>query len=298
LAEIRDVSRNSLWSRLTLPTLSEPPGTIAEYLIQRFPQIGSDVWRDRMSRGLVVSSDGVEVTPGLPYRIGLTVLYQKEVPSEPASAEDPTILCQDSEILIADKPHGMPVTPAGEYLDRSLLVFLRKKTGLTTLAPMHRLDLETAGIVLFTINPANRGLYHGLFSDRKIEREYVAVALVPSIPDIKHWRVETGIEAGEPFFRQRIGTGGPANAITEIDLQETRDGRGFFRLQPHTGKKHQLRLHMASIGFPIVGDLLYPEIREREANTPSLQLLARRLTFLDPVSGALRTFESARSLIW
>jgi tRNA pseudouridine32 synthase/23S rRNA pseudouridine746 synthase len=244
---------------------------------------------------LVQLSDGTEVLADSPYRHGVHVFYQREVGAEPDFIEEEQIIYQDEEIVVADKPHGMPVTPAGLYLERTLLSRLQSRTGINTMAPMHRLDRETAGLVLFTTNVATRGRYHQLFASGEIEREYLAVANVGNAEDSGRWHVENRIGPGDPWFRQRI-VDGPANAITDIELLELRDGVGRFRLLPRTGKKHQLRLHMASIGFPIIGDALYPEIRTKQDDEPALQLLASRLAFRDPVSGVAHCFRSTRSL--
>jgi tRNA pseudouridine32 synthase/23S rRNA pseudouridine746 synthase len=284
-------------SRLYLPKLETPPATIFEHLLSRFPQVQPNVWRDRISRDLVTLSDGAPVREDSPYRHGVTVFYRKEVPSEPGVCEEAFIVYRDENILIVDKPHGMPVTPAGQYVERALLVRLQRSTGLSTLSPMHRLDHDTAGLLLLTVKAAVRGRYHRLFSERMIEREYLAIAGTMYPPTQNHWRVENRMESGEPWFRQRI-VEGPANAFTAIELLELREGKGLFRLHPRTGRKHQLRVHMASLGFPIIGDPFYPEIKERQNEDPPLQLLASRLTFIDPLSGESRNFTSTRRLHW
>jgi tRNA pseudouridine32 synthase/23S rRNA pseudouridine746 synthase len=214
---------------------------------------------------------------------------------EPEPREAETLLYQDSEILVADKPHGMPVTPAGDYAARSLLSRLEHRCGIETLAPLHRLDRDTAGIVLFSIKRASRARYHALFAEGAIEREYFAISRVAEVPTQTHWRVENRLGEGVPWFRRRI-VEGPVNAITEIELIEVHEGLGQFRLHPQTGKKHQLRIHMASIGFPILGDALYPEMQNLPDSDPSLQLLACRLVFADPVTGIRREFSSSRQL--
>ncbi len=282
-------------SRLYLPKFDSCPATILEYLLARFPQINPNIWRDRVSRGHVTLSDGTTLTEDSPYRHGMTVFYRREVPSEPDAAEEALVVYRDENILVADKPHGIPVTPAGEYLDRSLLVRLQRITGLSTLAAMHRLDHDTAGLLLFTIDPSARARYHRLFAERMIEREYVAAAHILEAPTQRRWRVENRMESGDPWFRQRI-VDGPVNAITEIELLDVREGAGLFRLLPATGRKHQLRVHMASIGFPIAGDPFYPVIRERQDGDPPLQLLAKRLAFIDPLTGVAHSFVSARKL--
>jgi tRNA pseudouridine32 synthase / 23S rRNA pseudouridine746 synthase len=248
-----------------------------------------------MARGLVTSNEGVRLREDSPYRHGITVFYMREVPSEPAPMETETILYQDDEILAADKPHGMTVTPSGDHVARSLLNRLQERTGIDTLVPLHRLDRDTAGIVLFGLKAGSRSRYHELFAKRTIEREYIAAAAVPHLPSQTHWFVESRLGAGTPWFRREI-ISGPVNSITEINLLETRQGVGFFHLKPRTGKKHQLRVHMASIGFPILGDPLYPEMRLAQPSDPPLQLLARRIAFTDPLTGMQREFKSARQL--
>jgi tRNA pseudouridine32 synthase/23S rRNA pseudouridine746 synthase len=282
-------------SRLYLPKFDAAPQTIFEYLLARFPQIDAAIWRARVSQGLVTLSDGTTLREDSPYRHGLSVFYRKEVASEPPAPEEPRIIYRDDDILVVDKPHGMPVTPSGQHVERSLFVHLQRRTGLPDLAPIHRLDRETAGLVLFAIKQAARADYHRLFAEGNVEREYVAVAHTTSPVDKTHWCIENRMERGEPWFRQRI-VEGPANAITEIELIELRQGFGRFRLFPKTGRKHQLRVHMASIGCPIVGDPFYPIITEKREGDPPLQLIARRLAFIDPMTGAARGFISKRGL--
>jgi len=293
-------------SRLYLPKFSNAPRTVFEYLLARFPHIPADAWRARVAEGRVTLSDGATLEENSPYRHGLMVFYRKEVASEPQCDEEPLIAYQDDEILVADKPHGMPVTPSGQEVERSLLIRLQRMTGLTDLSPVHRLDRDTAGLVLFTIKSDARGHYHQMFADGRVQREYFAVAHLPVLLQESRWHIENRIEPGEPWYRQRI-VEGRINAITDIEIVDSDKGVGRFRLFPKTGKKHQLRVHMTSIGCPIVGDVFYPVIRGKEPPLPPpcqegdradppLQLLARRLAFVDPLTGASHSFTSTRML--
>jgi len=282
-------------SRLYLRKLDSPPATILEHLVAHFPQVPPRTWRERVAQGLISLSDGTTLREDSPYRHGLTVFYRKEVPFEPDPLEEPLVIYRDDEIIVADKPHGMPVTPAGEYVERSLLIRLQRSTGLSSLAPVHRLDRETSGLLLLTINQEARAHYHRLFADALIDREYLAVAHTDRVPGQNRWHVENRIESGEPWYRQHI-VEGPPNAITEIELLDSRRDVGLFRLIPKSGRKHQLRVHMVSIGFPIVGDPFYPTIRKKQGGDPPLQLLAKRLAFIDPISRARRCFTSTRRL--
>jgi tRNA pseudouridine32 synthase/23S rRNA pseudouridine746 synthase len=287
-------------SRLHLPKLDTAPKTVLDYLVAHFPHIPAQTWHERIANGKVTLDDGSTLTADSPYRHGVTVLYSREVAQEPAADVEETILFQDANILVADKPHGMVVTPSGDHVERSLLARLQNRSGLQNLAPVHRLDRETAGVVLFTINTAARARYHELFSSRSVEREYLAVAKIGNTGMQKEWDVRNRLEESEPWYRRRIeeSNGAEANAITRIELLEARNGLGLFRLRPETGKKHQLRVHMASIDCPIVGDLLYPDIREYNEHDSPLQLLAHRLSFVDPLSGEHRSFVSAQQLRW
>lgn len=282
-------------SRIFLPKLESPPATVAEHLALLFPHISRGTWQDRMSRGLVTTNEGAIIRENSPYVHGVTVFYMKEVPSEPQPQEIETVLYQDEEILAADKPHGMNVTPSGDHVARALLNRLQERTGIDTIVPLHRLDRDTAGVILFGIKPGSRARYHELFARGAVEREYIAAAAVTNPPLRKQWVVENRMGTSVPWFRRQI-TPGQVNAVTEIELIETKNGAGVFQLRPRTGKKHQLRVHMASIGFPILGDPLYPEMREPQASDPPLQLLARRVAFVDPLTGTRREFTSRREL--
>lgn len=282
-------------SRVYLPKLESPPATILEHLSSRFPHIPLSTWQERMTRGLVTTSSGAPLAADSPYRHGVMVYYQREVPFEPRPSEIETILYRDEEILAVDKPHGMPVTPAGDFVARCLLYRLQDQTGLTDLVPLHRLDRDTAGVVLFGARAESRARYHELFSNGSMEREYLAVADLMHPPEKTRWHIQNRLAPGEPWFRRRIEEG-PVNAITTIELVGTTEGRGLFRLLPQTGRKHQLRVHMYSIGFPILGDPVYPEISSPSADTGPLQLLASRLTFADPVTGLSHDFRSKRKL--
>src|SRR4051812_30934854 len=214
-------------SRLYLPKWDGSPRTIYEYILARFPQVQSTVWRTRIMQGEVCLSDGTAVGFDTAYRHGITVFYRKEVASEPAPIEKPLVIYKDEAIVVVDKPHGMPVTPSGEHVERSLLVILQRSTGFRDLSPVHRLDRDTAGLVLFTIGTETRAPYHRLFLERQVEREYVTVAHTKDSLQQAQWRIENRIEPGDPWFRQQI-VDGAVNAITDIELLAVRDGFAEF----------------------------------------------------------------------
>jgi len=193
---------------------------------------------------------------------------------------------------VADKPHFLPVTPTGAHVHETLLGRLIRRTGNHALAPLHRIDRETAGLVVFSTNPDTRAQYQALFRERRIEKHYEAMA--PALPGVEFPCTRSSrLAPGEPFFRmQEIE--GPPNSETRIDVIARGDARWRYALTPITGRKHQLRVHMAAMGAPITNDTLYPSLRHRATGDYSspLQLLAKRLAFIDPLSGVERRFSS------
>jgi tRNA pseudouridine32 synthase/23S rRNA pseudouridine746 synthase len=278
---------------LAASTLQLPPGlwpTALDCLCERFPAVPRWQWLERMARGRVVDGEGRWLTPETPHRVGLEVHYYREVADEAPIPFQEVVLHADADLLVADKPHFLPVMPAGAHVHETLLGRLIRRTGNHALAPLHRIDRETAGLVLFSANPGSRARYQALFRERAIEKSYEAMA--PALPNVEFPCIRASrIVAGEPFFRmQEID--GPANSETRIDVIARGDGYWRYALTPISGRKHQLRVHMAALGAPIANDRMYPSLSHRAAGDWSapLQLLAKRLTFSDPLSGAERRF--------
>lgn len=273
-----------------------PWETLLAFLNERFPAVTTGEWISRMERGEVRDEKGQAFTPASRYRRGACVFYYREVESETPIPFEERILFQDEHLLVADKPHFLPVTPSGPYLLETLLVRLKKKTGLAQLTPIHRLDRETAGIVVFSHNPASRGRYQSLFQQRVMHKVYEAIAgTLPNavFPLIRRSRV---VDADQ-FFRSQEVAGEP-NAETRIELIEERGALSLYRLRPVTGRKHQLRVHLAALGIAIVNDRFYPEAMPsgQDDFSAPLKLLARSIAFTDPLTGADRHFESERNL--
>ena len=286
-------------SVVTMPAADKPYPSIAEFLFRTFPAISLNRWSQRIREGKVLDELGKPINAETIYSPSRRIFYFREIDNEPAIPFAEQILFQNDEILVACKPHFLPVIPGGRYVEECLLNRLRARTGIDKLAPLHRLDRETAGIVIFSVNPKTRGLFHDLFMRGNVEKTYHALAEVDQPPRQDHWTVENRIVRGEPRFRMKT-VPGVANARSHIQLVEVKRNRGLFSLQPVTGKTHQLRLHMSNLGFKIINDRVYPELqpeRDDDFNRP-LQLLAQQLRFRDPVSGEDREFRSGRGLLW
>lgn len=267
-----------------------------EFLQQYFPEVGTATWLARMQKGEVVDAEGLPIMPGQAYRAGALIYYYREVAGERPVPFEETILFQDEHLLAVDKPHFLPVTPSGAYLQETLLVRLKRKLQLENLTPMHRLDRETAGVMLFSLNPVSRGDYQSLFNKRAMHKVYEALA--PILPERQFpltWR--SRMVKGEPFFRMQEVAGAP-NSETHIEMLEQRGHIARYRLRPVTGKKHQLRVHLAALGIPIVNDSVYPLLLAEKGDDYSqpLQLLARSIAFKDPYTGQERYFDSGRVL--
>lgn len=271
--------------------------TITDFLVERFPAITREVWLQRMRDGLVADEFGAPVTAERPYRGHMRVYYYRALEDEPRVPFEASVLYQDEHLVVADKPHFLPVTPSGHYVQETLLVRLKNSLGLDGLAPLHRIDRETAGLVLFSVRPEERDAYQALFRRHEVAKHYEAIAA---------WREDIAfpltrssrIVQGEPFFRQQE-VPGPANSETHINVLETGGGWARYALSPVTGKKHQLRVHMHALGIAILNDRIYPPVYPTPDDDYSrpLQLLAKSMHFKDPVTGERRTFETRLGLL-
>jgi len=288
-------------SEITLPPGSNGCRTVLQFLCVKFPFVAEPVWRERIAAGKVHWFNGEAITAETVFQPSKRLCYYREVASEPAIPFAHHILYQDEHILLADKPHFLPVTPGGEYVNECLLARLKRDTGIVDIVPVHRLDRDTAGLVLFSINPQSRAKYYQLFSDGRVQKQYQAIArlteaaLQVALPTC--WHIENRIEKSQPRFVNAI-VPGVVNAVSDICLVERQGGFGRFDLQPHTGKTHQLRLHMLSLGMPILHDRYYPKLLPKQAPQfdHPLQLLAKTLSFIDPLTKDRHNFISRQQL--
>lgn len=274
-----------------------PWKSLLDGLCAQFPAIPRDRWSDRFARGRVLDDAGRPVAAEAPYQAGLTLHYFREVGVEARVAGDEVVVHIDDRLVVVDKPHGLAVMPGGRFVEETLLVRLARRLGNPRLVPLHRLDRGTAGLVLFSADPASRDQYHALFRDRGIAKRYEARA--PALPGTDFPLVRRSrIVRGEPFFRMREADGA-ANSETVVSVADRASPLWRYDLEPVTGRKHQLRVHMSALGAPIAGDRLYPDLLEPLSEgqaAPPLQLLARAIRFRDPVDGTLRSYESQRRL--
>ena len=274
--------------------------TVLDFLAERLPALPRDEWLARLTEGAVLDEAARPLAASAPCRAGQRLFYYRSWPDEPEAPEAERILFQDDWLVVADKPHFMPVTPSGRFVQRSLLVRLKARLGIDTLSPLHRIDRDTAGLVVLAVQPPTRAAYQALFRDRQVDKLYEAVAArdpALALPHTHRSRLEPDPAR---FFVSREVPGEP-NSETLIERADVLGGNhALYRLRPVSGQRHQLRLHMNALRLPILGDAFYPQVLHPagapDDPTRPLQLLARAISFTDPVTGQPRHFESSLHL--
>jgi tRNA pseudouridine32 synthase / 23S rRNA pseudouridine746 synthase len=267
-----------------------------EHLVERLGhRVGVAGVEAMLAERRVVGLTG-PITRDTAYEPGTYLWFHRELPVEAPVPFPIGIVYRDERIVVVDKPHFLATIPRGRHVVETALVRLRHDLGLPDLSPAHRLDRATAGLLMFVVQRGHRGAYQTLFRDRGIAKTYEAVA--PHDPDLELPRTVRSRIVKERGVIRAYETDGPPNAETHVELLEHRAGLGRYRLRPATGRTHQLRLHMSGLGVPILGDDLYPEVRERALDDyrEPLQLLAAELAFTDPLTGAQHRFRSLRPL--
>lgn len=286
-------------TRLHVP-LTGPWATIADYMIERFFHLDPERLLVRFDRGEIVARDGRPLHRGTPLGAEEFVWYYREPPVEREIPFTEEILHTDDHLVVIDKPHFLPTTPGGKYLQNSALVRLRNRLGIPELTPIHRLDRATAGLLMFSVRPETRGAYQLLFEDRRVEKVYEAVSARPADWDPSRFPLvyRTHIEKRRGEVRVQVDHAREPNSETLIDLIDADDHVVHTLLRPHSGKMHQLRVHLAALGLGILHDGFYPELLPEQPDdfTRPLQLLARELRFTDPLSGEERVFTTRRTL--
>ncbi|GGF19736.1 hypothetical protein GCM10007298_14740 [Williamsia phyllosphaerae] len=254
----------------------------------------------------IVDSSGSPIDPTTATTAGAPIYLYRDLPEEIAIPFELPVLHADEDIIVVDKPHFLSTMPRGVHVVETALVRLRREFGSDLISPAHRLDRLTAGVLLFTRRPQVRRDYQNLFADRRVDKEYRAAA--PVRADLRlPADVANRILKDSSDLRARV-VDGEINARSRVELidgpSEATGGLAEYRLTPHTGRTHQLRLHMAELGIPIDGDPLYPVVcpelaalSESGDFTRPLRLVAHRLEFDDPLSGRRRVFRSTRSVV-
>lgn len=279
-------------SKVFLPHDISTP-TIFAYLCQHFPHIQTSEWQQRFSDELIYAADGEKLKIDSIYTPNSHIFYYRFLAQEIHVPFQHEILFENDDLLVVDKPHFLTMTPTGQYVQETLLVRLKKQTGYEALTPIHRLDRETAGVVLFCKKPECRGIYQQLFADRKVQKIYHAIAAYRS-EIIFPQTLQLHMEKGNPFYTMQTNAEKAQNTETFIELLEHNQQHAKYRLQPKTGKQHQLRVHLNYLGLPILNDPFYPMVAHKADDDFSqpLQLLAKEIYFIDPILNQEMCFSS------
>lgn len=266
--------------------------TVYAYLCQQFPHISAAEWQSRFQDGLVYDAHGQRLHIDSPFQAHTHCFYYRFLAHEVTVPFQHQILFENEDLLVVDKPHFLTMSPTGQYVQQTLLVRLKQQTGNEQLTPIHRLDRETAGVVLFSKQPASRGLYQQMFAERQVRKTYHAIAPFRadlSFPCTTRYRMEKG----QPFYTMQVVDGVP-NSETDIELLAHNGHLAKYLLKPVTGKQHQLRVHLNQLGIAILNDPFYPQVQHKTEDDFSapLQLLAKDICFQDPISKAAMAFSS------
>ncbi len=285
------------WVRTPGP--ADAPGTWAtmeEFLLGRLPA-AADVSR-RLAAGDFVDETGAPIAVDAPFRPHRIVWFHRPLTPETPVPFPIPVLDRTDNLVVVDKPHFLATTPRGAHVRETALVRLRVELGLPELAPAHRLDRLTAGVLVFTTRREVRGAYAGVFQSRTVTKTYEALGRwdpTLSFP----LRLVGRIEKRRGSLQAELVAGEP-NAETLVEVIEVRGDCARYRLSPVTGKTHQLRLQMADAGLGLVGDPLYPVVAPDAPDDydEPLRLVARSLAFTDPLDGTERSYVSKRQLEW
>ncbi len=263
-------------------------GAVLVELADRFGEAAAA----RVLAGEVVDAGGVVITAATVLPPGSHVYLYRELPDEVVVPYPVPVLHRDENIVVVDKPHFLATMPRGGHVAQTALVRLRRELELPELSPAHRLDRLTAGVLLFTTRREVRGAYQTMFARGLTRKTYLARS--SATPDVDLPTVVRSRIIKRRSQLQAFEEPGEPNAETLVEAL----GDGVYRLTPHTGRTHQLRVHMAALGLPIDNDPLYPDVIDVAADdfTAPLRLVAHRLEFDDPLTGESRSFVSSRGL--
>lgn len=271
-------------SKVFLPTLKPMPALIFDFLCAEFPHIEQQEWQQRFADHLILAMDGELLNLDSAYAPNQHIYYYRFLAQEIHVPFQETILFENDDLLVVDKPHFLTISPTGQYVQETLLVRLKNTTQNPELSPIHRLDRETAGVVLFSKRVATRGVYQQLFADRKVQKTYHAIASFQ--PELTFpCTVQLRMQKGQPFYTMQVCAGEP-NSRTDMQILEHNHLWAIYQLKPMTGKQHQLRVHMNYLNLPIKNDPFYPRVLHKQVDdfTAPLQLLAKEISFTDPVT--------------
>ncbi len=268
---------------------------VLAYLAERYGHSTREEWLARLGRGEVVL-DGVTVQGAEILRAGQRLVWHRPPWPEDAVPLHFAVLHADAEVLAVSKPSGLPTVPAGGYLNHTLLTLVRRQWPQAS--PLHRLGRGTSGMVLFALTPQAGAALSRDWRENRVRKVYRTLAQGVARQDSYHITTPIG-----PVPHPRLGEVHAASAdgkpsCSTARVLQRRPDCTLFEVDIHTGRPHQIRIHLASVGHPLVGDPLYGAGGLPLAELPGLPgdggylLHAHRLGFVHPVTGQEMTLEA------
>ena len=263
--------------------------TVIDHLAARLRHSTIEVWRRRIEAGEVVLRDAPATAAGV-LRAGDWLAWRRPPWVEPAVPLAFAVLHRDESLLAVAKPRGLPSVPNGGFLEHTLLHVVRARFPEAT--PMHRLGRGTSGLVLFARTALARRVVSGAWRDGGVEKTYRA--LVSGVPARRSFTVEAPIGLVDHARLGRIHAAVPAGsgrpAVSHVRVLDARGGTALVEVTIPTGRPHQIRIHMAAAGHPLVGDPVYaagghPRPDAGLPGDPGYHLHAHRLSLAHPVTG-------------
>jgi len=287
---------NRGYAYTTVITSEHHGQTLLSHLASLYSHSTPQAWQQRLNNG-EVTLNGVTATGSEPVTSGQTLIWNRPPWIEPDSPRHFEVLFEDAHLLAVNKPGGLPTLPGGGFLENTLLYWVQSRTPNAN--PVHRLGRATTGIVLFaktaqaaahlSVNwntPAIRKIYRALAQNIAQHDTYAILTPIGLVP---HPRIGS-VWAASP-------TGKPAHSAAKVISRAA--GATTFEVSLNSGRPHQIRIHLASIGHPLVGDPLYGPTGHPLENLPGLPgdggyfLHAQYLRFQHPMTGEQINLEAA-----
>jgi 23S rRNA pseudouridine1911/1915/1917 synthase len=263
---------------------------VLAYLSSRYRHSSEAVWNDRLEKGAILL-EGFTARADTVLKAGKWLIWRRPPWDEPDVPLDYAVLYEDESILAVAKPSGLPMLPAGGFLEHTLLSLVRRRN--TDAAPIHRLGRGTSGVVLFARTRQARSSLSADLRQNTLKKIYRALAR--GNPTDAGFTVTVPIG---PVPHARLGTVHAASAegkpaLSVVRVLEHRPGESLLEVQIQTGRPHQIRIHLAAAGHPLVGDPLYTAgglpLNGGDALPGDIgyRLHAERIILRHPASGAL-----------